>query len=882
LTKEEGALVVAYAAARQGYSDDVAALDITALSERAQRLLEDWDVYASQLANEVLALQEKLPFKFTPVEKGYFPMRHFIGQRGAGKSIDALFEEVSGVAASRKGNFEGVIKDPVVQLTEYLRDVTLLLETGKYVASLREDAIQHADETAAALEKDPESLSDAEKVAYARLQKIRDAEAYAEKLGIPKSMWSNPNFYKAVSMLNNDGGGGALKTVEIGGKKLRWWNTADPFFVFRQMDGLSPDNPDGRAFGAHSRMWRNVVLNGVKRHKSAVVHEQSEMLMCLRVYGTEESIRDLNHKLADLLLGNKDSRKQAFRARTANQLGKSLKLSETEAEFAFWIVQKIKEHHYRIGVNGELRSDLQEIAKDRRARFFELEEKVNNETATDAELSEYMGFAPDATSNISRKAIRFLFEKQAIDSKDFFGYYDSLVNASYRSEIFNSIIEKTTAWADYLESKGQVDHAEIWRLKIESNIKGNLFKFEDSLLTFASEQVKKRLGKKVSSLEHTTPERIKVRMVEAMQMLQRARVHAFLAGNIGWSLTTQPSSLSLTIKQVGYWQTARALMQMISGGVNYSDAVVPMIKGKIAGVESFEATRGFEEYAVRQSLRKKIRNRATWFGSVVEDFTTKWSYLAGENYARETLKLSEEEARFYGDYVAATTQTMYDQVSRNTALNSHIYRALRPMQSYVLTAYSNVLDSLNLVGGDRSAAVRVREVARWLIAQRLWAWLWSVFFGDSAVKAALNPVYSKGTLGSNIPVVGKDVDVFSSQMLPWVDDKTWMQAESHEQFAKNTARILSAVAQNKENWERELAVYTVRYITPWAGISGSVMMENAMETFHAVLSDGDIEGISGRKYAEFSDYENPAKQLAGVMFGIKAIDEPETMLKKKN
>lgn len=76
-----------------------------------------------------------------------------------------------------------------------------------------------------------------------------------------------------------------------------------------------------------------------------------------------------------------------------------------------------------------------------------------------------------------------------------------------------------------------------------------------------------------------------------------------------------------------------------------------------------------EDTGTKRGKRAVFRDKLGLIQSGIESWTTSVSYSAGYQYGL-SMGLSEDQARIHGDFVAATTQTMYDQVTRNSALNS--------------------------------------------------------------------------------------------------------------------------------------------------------------------------------------------------------------------
>jgi hypothetical protein len=261
----------------------------------------------------------------------------------------------------------------------------------------------------------------------------------------------------------------------------------------------------------------------------------------------------------------------------------------------------------------------------------------------------------------------------------------------------------------------------------------------------------------------------------------------------------------------------------------------------------------------------------------MESYLTKVSYLAGQMAAKD-MNLSAHDAHLWAERVAGSTQSMYDHATRTLALDSNLMRAWKPMQTYVFDAASGVLDTFNLTGIDKPGIMRAREIMRFLIGARLMQWLWSVIFGQDWKEAIYNPRHAKTTVGSNIPLFGQEVDIKVSQWLPWIDDQSWKETNAAAQFGSATRRLIRSAARGDDNIGRESLIYAMRYIAPWAGIPGSIPMENFTRMSHAVLfADGMFENIDGSKLDEFvgdgifRNYANPVWWMWGVAHGRKAM-----------
>ncbi len=912
LTDEQAYRFMEYVARIQGYKGAVGA-DISDLPKEAHAFLEKWQAMAIEIKESLDNLNEVLGMNIATVED-FFPLRHQEGAQETSEEEGSVEAEIYRVGAHRTGSFSTVVHNPVVQARQYLTDVSKIIMFGNELISLREKVktelpnIAKLDPIDDSVPPKPESeKSPAEKVR----DEARDFDRIAkEKFNIDPTPELEPEFLENVRMYEKDGGGRQVKDLgqaKLGDFKMKdipfigelfekvgrdWANIVDPMYIVQYMDDNSEVDADGRLYGANANIWARLIVAPTANHKrEKEAHQKKTVELMKDFHGEYEALNKILHRV---LVADKDAMRIAYDSRMSDaEKASLLGITEKQVGAVNHFANELRTFNQEVAEGMDVRSDLQKISADRRRRFGKLDKKANEGTITDEELAEYKAFAPEFSehveSSILRKVARVMFEKQAIDAVDFFALFDSRMNSAISSKHYKDSVKQIQAWADHLRSQGQEDNAKWWETKIESNIKGNLFSFENEILDFIALGAQKAAGKKGDakgkdpkpssireSIQYSDIPRMKVRLIEGMQRLQAARVNAFLVGNIGWTMTTQPMSLTLAIRMVGVKEVSASMARFWSKEIDVSDSDVVEIKSG-GGLSHLEATgSSFTSDSTRKTKRQVLRDHLSIPAAAMEGYVTSIAYDAGFHYAKNTLGMNDHDAKMHGDFVAAASQSMYDKVTRNSALNSNLLRAWAPMQSYVFSAMSGALDMMNVVGVDRSKAQRVREAVRLMIAQRLWQLILSMMFGDSFPKAIFDPVFSKGTIGSNVPVIGKDIDIMTTKLLPWQKSKEWMGDSAMDRWTSKTLRIAKSAAKGDDHWERELAIYMGQYITPALGIGGTVPASNLFRTMSA-LKVGEIQGISGRKYKELSQAPAPLKVVGGTIFGTKGIDAPETL-----
>lgn len=908
-----------------------------------QDLLEYIDAARDQfdsLAKQFDTVKDVLEVDYTKLD-WYFPLRrkYEVDQVNNTTDLNQLKDIATQIFTSRTGNTIGIEPNPVFQVETTIKFYAMSINLGKQMQNNLELVKNNIEDIAKAQNKRKEnkSLTDEEEKALDSYIELQNLQSFAsnEKISSVRHAEASPLLLDLVNkhVENNRNNKTAdlpplqnvdwipNKTLKNAIKKITegWVNVVDPHFVIQRMDQLEIKtmvnedgkkiqmpkfDKDGNFYGSNTELWDMILLAAKKARKSDI-ENQNFQTQLLRNYKGKELNR-INKVLYTMFMGDNDVKNVIKRSKTPNDLYNRLQMfiknnpsrkkdlsniSKEDTEVIFYFNKKIQKHFNLKALSEETIGDLSFIAKEKRKRFFELDRKLSddNYNPTEEELKEYKAFGGTnnklVNQSILRKWGRKAFEKKAIDEKDFLGWFNSSLSNSSKALELQPMIKLVDSWANYLVSIGQPVNAQWWRTKADINLRGKIFKFEDTILNFVAAKIKgsvntvfgeQMTGRTLDSIRNATQEEVKLGIVDAFGWLQRARINGFLLGNIAWNISTQPSSYAFVIKQVGF---KKALKQLkLNPELDervIDDSHVIGLKSSSKDITGLEAADYFREQEIYKSKRQTFRNILGSVGSFVEKHLTVKSFNAGYTYAKESLGFNEKDARIHGDITAATTQSMYDRVSRNSALNSSLLKFFEPMQSYVFTAYSNVLDTFGIVGIKRDAAVRTAEAAKWILASRMWTILWSQIFGDELYKAIYNPQFTKSTIGSAIPLFGLQVDIAISKTFPWLDDQGWKGDEPAEQWFKQTVRILDAAARGADNFERELMIYTFRYITPALGIGGSVPLQNLTKLMSAKVNGNSFEDINGKEMDDFV-YDNPLGWAAGIAFGRKAVDTRES------
>lgn len=894
LTETEMALAMRYVAAKQNYDESLEPVDEALLPEAFRKFLEEgWITSAEQIGEDLMAMNEALGTDFKMIRGFYFPLRHAVDEQVDIDTVENIIFSTAGLEAHRRGSFDGVILNPAEQVKLHTRDAALRLTLGRMIAEQRDvvaanqeqiKAALHPDSPAVGIE-DPLGLSP--EAALVEFNKLRELEREGEKMGFPKGELGNFWLYRNLAMLDKDGGGEEVGTFAV---------AVDPPFVVQRMDSMAygKKDEDGRMYGANSYILGEhfTAVRLQRDHLLSTLNEQRRMI---KEHNTEGSLRQLNLRMHSLFFDDRHMAGQVFRAKSVDELRQRVPhMREGDYDLAFWYASQIKASIERRLKSADMRSDMSHISSDRHIKFRMLERKVQNGEATEQEARKYLSYAPVhkqdgategkgyTTHMILRNFSRWVFERHAIDSKDFFGYFDSVISTTAKNDYLGPIYKRTIAWADALEARGQTKNANWWRLRANKSLKGDMFNWENKLLDAMGNLTKKATGDGENlkgtgsgweALQNASADDIKSRIVEAAGIMQRARIYNWLVGNYGWMLATQPSSLSNTIKG-GFTPLMKAYARIWTGDADITESDVSMIKNKRRGMEGLESISNHESMSVRHGVRSKVRIAATFLQDHLEAHLSHVSYLAGYIAAKEKIGMTEDDARLHGEFIAATTQSMYDRATRNMALNSSLLRVWKPMQTFAFTQMGQILDSLGAVGIRRSRITRLREFLRWRMAAMLWSALWSVFFGDDIWKAIMNPSHNKASVGSHVPVAGKDIDRQINK-LPWRTNQYWNKS-APEQFLDETSDVLKVLGNDDEHARRELFLYANQYILPFMGIAGGSMTRNLTNLTSAKMNKGRLEKVNGDLYKKL-DVDNPMSWVMGAMFGTKAVDEPESL-----
>jgi hypothetical protein len=429
-------------------------------------------------------------------------------------------------------------------------------------------------------------------------------------------------------------------------------------------------------------------------------------------------------------------------------------------------------------------------------------------------------------------------------------------------------------------------------------------------------------------------------LITSANQLHRARITAWLAGNISWSLTTQPSSLNMALGQTGLinfsqslarfakrdlkviwedikmipdelldakgktmkeafknWAIDRKLMRHIQRVGGTEQSVVSELKGSGVNMGRIAETAERVQNRIDQSRRQYIANKANTFAGLVEARTVDISFTAGKIKA-EKMGLTPEAAVMYGDYVAALTQSMYDQITRNRTINSKALKALAPMQSYVFSAWTNVGEIMGGTGVEKAKSERVKQAVLWYAGMRSWETLVSIFIhGDDPEKAVFDPSYRKSYLSSVIPFSDTVADILPflsvNSAARWIknmalperfeeSDKSWADKTPIQQFIDSTDRAFTDKDDKKPDFlqRQAMAKWAMQYITPYFGVAGTKIATDLMGTKFVDNQDGREWNITGNDYRYYptldgTDTEQWLSYLKATLFGKSSLEKSE-------
>ena len=904
LSDQDQDQVMRYAAYKSGYDTLIDEVEFGSLSPIAQNFLDEnggWMNWVRDNAEALTGIRETLGLNFEALAGYVLPMRHMISDDFSGTTMADMVEHSRGVTMNRTGSYGGVVKNVRRQVEITIRDSSTLIAIAEELGAYIEQVEGNEDLIAVALEKrlNEDALTPKEEKALEILDEAREVQDKAVSVGMDEQAKLSDEHFEDIRVLLKDGGGGSIPDVrdlvpERAAilKKLadkvgtNWAYLIDPPFMTQRMDGLNGEkSEDGRIYGAHSYLLDDV-YSMVADIKATGNARDVEIADLFQPFINQQEKEQLNEDLHRIIMG-KGSR--LLPRMSVDSVMVNFGVDQRTAIVVKELATQLVNAKVKIARGKDIRSKVSELSSERRAAFYALERKIQEGLASKEEIETYIEYSKNASgekskSAILRNAARAVFEKAALDEHNFIGYFGSVMAQADRGDAIPQMASRIDAFADYLQNHGKEAEAKWWRNYSDRNLRNKPFELENDILAGISEVVSIVKGAKPDEngnyapadiVAGRNPAQIHRLMLESANTISRARINSYLTGNLGWSLLTQWTSLAMTVKSTGYTRTVDALKKTISKDNQSDESLVVAIKAASHGhgVEALAAVADMEEAGLSVTKRERFRQWANkLLAEPIESAVTRASYLAGYQYADEVLKANDRDKRVHGDFTAAQTQSMYDSLTRNPALNSALFRLWKPMQSYKFTAFGQLLDSVGVVGLTKPKAQRVAEFTRWVITQRLISAILSLAFGDDILKAIFDPIINKGSAGSNLPAIGGGVDRQLSAVLPWKENKDWQGQEAFPRFLEQSFRLGGLILTGNEHALREAALYSLDYVTPLAGIPGSVPAKNSIRMLSAGFNTGRFEGITGRRYAEFNGMYNPARWAGGIMFGIKAVD----------
>ena len=489
----------------------------------------------------------------------------------------------------------------------------------------------------------------------------------------------------------------------------------------------------------------------------------------------------------------------------------------------------------------------------------------------------------------ARRLARYLFESTAINNNNFDAWFESTVQISNHGDYFNKMFHLANRWADYQDQQGRPLIAKFWRVRANNHIKGDLFEWENILIDNIATLSKTDINDpeaKADIFNESSIDKLRKDMITVQKKIQQFNIVKNLLGNLGW-ITTQVSSYNNVAAKIVPDVGIIKALKLSGQGIFFKDeelkelaklSVTGDIKSARIGAEKagfFEDISIYAGDVNKKTKRRRIRQLASLIPSYIEEYITRGSFVAGA-LAGKQIGLTESQQNIHGDFIAATTQTMYDGITRNSALNVQSLKTLSPFQSYSLTMWSNLQQFLGNTGVATTKQKKIKQLIAFLaVGSVFWRMISMLFAGDDLKKALFNPTINKFTVGSMIPYFGKSIDIKISEMLPWVDDLTWQKDSYWEQAFKKLGGVAKDYIDDKPNANQNAIKWANSYIAPIIGIPGSVMINNGLRMFLATeYDDYEFRDVNGKKYAEFYN-PNIINYAKGTLFGIKAVDTPE-------
>jgi hypothetical protein len=598
LTPDEMAEAMAYLAERQGVDtgrmlaqegpEREVQLDAMRanLSKKVGMLISEWDEKLADIREKIIKADAQLGGNFKGREN-YFTLRQRVTEEREGENALDIFDELkTAIMSERVGKYEGVLKDPKLQLELYLSDVAEYLSLADHLLDMKrsfEDesgllnpdaiAILQNAVNARAKTKTGEKLTAQEATAMRILSELRDVEQAGNKFQFVKSAYYTDEF---LDVIEKDMLRGMRKVDESGMPKLFVTfdivGSFDPSQVAVWMDGISHESMKNTGeFGGANWMIRRMMIDAAKNQKHDFDVAMYNIKVAMRdqlglgKLMTERQITAFEEKMSEIW---KDKRKimSLVKDETAGRDRALFDMSLEETRVARVIASELSQVAELRKGRRNMQTEYGEMQVELRREYAKLlsEKKLTPKQQARLDWLEKKYVANwNSLSGARNQIMSWALEYGTLGRGKFFNAMESMLNRGYKDIYLGDLHSKVGAWEKYLRATGHTEFADWWKTTQESNIEGALSTLDKNVLNWIGKNegkarklikgvVNKASGGKLFNEPEVKTVQDSVRtMITGLNKLHSARITAWLTGNIKWSLTTQPSSLAMTFMQVG-------------------------------------------------------------------------------------------------------------------------------------------------------------------------------------------------------------------------------------------------------------------------------------------------------------------------------------------
>ncbi len=359
--------------------------------------------------------------------------------------------------------------------------------------------------------------------------------------------------------------------------------------------------------------------------------------------------------------------------------------------------------------------------------------KIQNDPQFRADPT-YDYIVPNTTRNPFAK---HRFDKIAPEDleKNAWVLYEKYMNAMYNDTYMTPVIEQLKANNMVLRHLGKNKAIKYWDLIIKQNI------------TRRPGTVDAYFGVTEGTIAKW-----------GLEKVIDARIKASLAGNILWSITTQPLSyLQLTVKDTGLvnsfakgplnWIFNKELKKEIA-----KDHTM-VLKEKKAHSAAYQGGLDSYDQSIYKTPMRKAADVLTILVHTVERNLTGMSYAAGKEAGRH-YGYTGDDLLHFASRMAEHTQSLYNRALRPPILNETIVRAGFPFQTWGLEFWRHNKQIFGKGKMPASARVRFGMGVNFIVG---------TLIGNAYIRAIRGYTYS--TPGDFFPFIGGGVDYALDQFL---------------------------------------------------------------------------------------------------------------------